>query len=293
MEFRCINERDIKTFEKYNKNNIRSIYNFITNYIWAGNGHLKICEKDNCLIILWDFGEKLYMQYPLGDSENKKTILEECAEYMRERNCRVIFNSLSEDEVIELKEFFPNKYLFDYDRDSSDYIYESEKLITLSGKKLHSKKNHINAFKRKYNFIYRRITENDIPECKELFMKWYGTKDTDDYFIKRSKDATFKLLDEFQKFGLIGGVIEVDEKLIACSIGEKIREDTALIHIEFADTNYQGSYAIMNQQFIENEWNDCKYINREEDMGDEGLRKAKESYQPIKLLNLYTAKEKL
>ena len=232
------------------------------------------------------------MQYPQGNSDKKKDIIRECCEYLKSRNNKAVFHSLNEEEILELKSYYPNDFLFEYDRNSSDYLYESEKLINLSGKKLHSKKNHVNSFKRKNDFIYRRMTYNDIDKCKELFMVWYNTKDTTDTFIIRSKDATFKLLEEYQNFGLIGGVIEVDGKIVACSIGERIREDTALIHIEFADINYQGSYAIMNQQFIENEWKDVKYINREEDMGEEGLRKAKESYQPLRLLKLYTAREK-
>ena len=134
------------------------------------------------------------------------------------------------------------------------------------------------------------MNPEDVPECKKLFEEWYSLKDEDSYSISSALDATFKLLDNMFSLNLIGGVIEVDGKIIACSIGEQISEDCAIIHIEFASKSYPGSYAIINQQFIENEWSKCQYINREEDMGDAGLRRAKESYQPIKLIETYTAK---
>ena len=185
--------------------------------------------------------------------------------------------------------FFGDEFIFDYDRDGSDYLYDSQKLISLSGKKLHSKKNHLNSFKRNHEFIYRSIKPEDIPNCKALFDLWYNEKEEITRLMPESKVATYKLLDNMHELGLKSGLIEIDGKVVACTVGEKATEDTALIHVEFADTSYNGSYAAINQQFAEREWSDMTYINREEDMGNEGLRKAKESYQPIKLLNSYKA----
>ncbi len=290
MEFHTISEKDKTLFEKYVKNDLRSSYSFITNYIWCTDSNVKISEFNDCLIILWELEGKVYMQYPQGNSENKKAVLQECCDYFDSINVLPNFRFLNEREVLELRELYSNTFTFGYDRDNCDYIYEAEKLITLSGKKLHSKKNHVNSFKKKNNFSYRRMEEKDIPECKKLFEEWYSSKESNSTFMKSALSATFKLLDSFISLGLIGGIIEIDGKIIACSIGEKV-DNSAIIHLEFADRNYQGSYAIINQQFCENEWSDCNFINREEDMGDEGLRKAKESYQPIKLLESYVAKK--
>lgn len=292
MEFHTINSADKWLYEKYVKGDMRSSYNFVTGYIWSGKDTVKICEKGGCLIILWDNEKGFGMQYPQGKSENKAELIKECCQYLEGRGKRPEFYFLNEADVLELKSIMPDTFVFDYDRDNCDYIYDSSKLISLSGKKLHSKKNHLNSFRRNYNFRYRRMLQSDIPDCKALFNTWYDEKNGDENYLEESKTATFKLLDNIDNLGLIGGVIEVEGKIIACSVGERISDDTALIHIEFADRNYSGSYATINQQFVEHEWSDCLYINREEDMGDEGLRRAKESYQPIKLINVYSAKLK-
>jgi len=288
LEFHTISLSDKYLFDKYLNNDPRSAYSFITNYIWCTKDNVKIAETSNCLVILWETKSGIYMQYPQG--QNTKEALEECCKYFDSIGITPDFRFLNEKEIMELRENFPQKFIFDYDRDNCDYVYETEKLISLSGKKLHSKKNHTNAFKRRNNFLYRRLCEADIPACKELFRLWFSEKDSDIEFTESAKKSTFTLLDNIEALNLVGGVIEVDGRIIACSVGEKATDDTAIIHVEFADRSFNGSYAIINQQFVSHEWQDTKFINREEDMGDDGLRKAKESYQPIKLLETYTAK---
>ncbi len=292
LDFRVISAADKPLFDKYNSKNQRSSYNFITNFIWSGEDKLKICVDDDFLFIFWDIGSHSRMLYPIGFGNDKRGAILKACNYMKKRGITPLFSSLLEEDVLELKELFPNIFLFDYDRNNSDYIYSSEKLINLSGKKLHSKKNRLNGFKRNYNYIYRNIEPKDISHCKKLFDLWYNEKDENTRLLPESKTATYKLLDNLNDFTLIGGLIEVDNEIVACTIGEKITADTALIHVEFANTAFNGSYAAINQQFVEHEWANVPYINREEDMGDEGLRRAKEAYQPIKLLNEYTAKLK-
>ena len=291
MEFRVINKSDIEIFKKYIVNNPCSSYNFVTCYAWCNDDNLKICEQDGFLYIMWDRSDRIRMLFPKGNGDIKKAILNAC-EYQKNRGFNPCFYSLDENDVITLKELFSNEFYYDYDRNNSDYIYESDKLITLSGKKLHSKKNHYNSFIKKHNFIYRELTDSDKPKCKDLFDDWYVLKDENARLLKQSRAATYKIIDNVGNFGLKGAVIEVDGEVIACSIGEAVTEDTALIHLEFANKNYAGIYSAINKLFVENEWNNYKFINREEDMGDEGLRKAKESYQPVKLINEYTAKLK-
>lgn len=289
LNFRVISLEDKSIFDEYNLDNQRSAYNFTTNFIWCGKDKLKICVEDDLLFILWDIGSHSRMLYPKGNGKDKKSAIIKASEYMKEKGLAPKFTHLSEEDVLEMKSFFGDEFIFDYDRDGSDYVYEAQKLISLSGKKLHSKKNHLNSFKRNYNFVYRNITPNDIPACKALFDLWYNDKEEITRLMPESRTATYKLLDNIDALGLIGGLIEVDGKVVACTVGEKITQDTALIHVEFADVSFGGSYAAINQQFVEQEWSDMTYINREEDMGNEGLRKAKESYQPIKLLNSYKA----
>ncbi len=289
MNFRKLEITDKHIFDRFikGKENLRSIYNFTTLYIWSGDGKVKIAVEDDVLYILWDFLEKSFMMYPISDGGDMKAAINKATEYLKGIGAVPRFRSLDANNVLELKALFPDSFLFDYDRDSSDYLYDAERLISLSGKKLHSKKNHYNAFQKNYNFTYRRITENDIDECKALFDLWYSDKDEGAKLLTESRGATFRLLDNLKTLDVVGGLLEVDSKIIACSVGERICKDTALIHVEFANTDYRGAYAAINREFVKNEWADCKYINREEDMGDEGLRRAKESYQPIGLVDLY------
>ncbi len=289
LDFKVISLCDKELFDKYLSNNVRSAYNFTTNYIWSGKDKLKISVEDDYLFILWDIGSHSRMLYPKGFGKNKKEAIGKACEFMKNMGVAPKFTHLSEEDVLEMKEMFSGEFRFEYDKNGSDYIYDTNKLISLSGKKLHSKKNHLNSFKRKNNFVYRRITSEDIPRCKELFELWYNDKEEITRLMPESREATYKLLDNLYELNLIGGLIEIEGKVVACTVGERLTSDTALIHVEFADTSYGGTYAAINQQFAEHEWSDTQFINREEDMGNEGLRKAKESYQPLKLLNAYTA----
>ena len=291
MEFRVIKESDKELFSKYIINNPCSSYNFITCYAWCNEDNLKICEQDGFLYIMWEGANKARMLFPKGNG-NLKDAINSCVKYLKSRNLKPYFAALSEDDVIKMKDLFGDEFYFDYDRNNSDYIYECEKLINLSGKKLHSNKNNYNSFVKKYNFTYRELTDADKTACKRLFDNWYTLKDENARLLKQSRAATYKIIDNVGKFGLKGAVIEIDGEIAACSVGEEISPDTVLIHLEFANRDYNGIYAAINKMFAQNEWKDYKYINREEDMGDLGLRRAKESYQPYKLLNEYTAKLK-
>lgn len=291
MEFKKIELNDKHVFDKFIKstNNQKSSYNFTTCYIWSGDGKVKIAYTENALYIMWDFGNKSFMLYPIVLSGDKRAAIEKAIEHLKSMGATPRFSCLSPNDVLELKGLFPDKFTYDYDRNNSDYLYESERLITLSGKKLHSKKNHYNAFTKSNNFVYRNIKDTDIDACKALFDMWYREKDENARLLSESKIATYKLLDNLKELEVTGGLLEVGGNIVACSVGEQITNDTALIHVEFANTEYRGAYAVINREFVKAEWRDCRYINREEDMGDEGLRRAKESYQPIALLDEYRA----
>lgn len=289
MEFRNITLSDKFIFDKFTANNQMSSYNFTTNYIWGQNGKIKIATDENALYILSEFSEKKSMLFPLCEEDYIEKAVTKATDFMKNLGITPKFYALNESAVLAVKKHFGTKFRIDYDRDNSDYIYETSKLINLSGKKLHSKKNHLNAFRRNYTAVYRSLKPEDTEQCKALFRLWYAEKTEPDEFLSLSQTATFTLLENFEKLGVCGAILEVDGKAIACSLGERIANNTALIHVEFANTEYIGSYAAINNEFLKNRFSDCTFVNREEDMGNEGLRKAKTSYQPLKLLNEYTA----
>lgn len=172
-------------------------------------------------------------------------------------------------------------------RRTFDYIYTSEKLINLKGKKLQSKRNHINRFNRENDWKY--VSLNDDPEmlqeCKRMHKEWYEINaESHDDSLKHDYITTKDFLNNFEVLGLRGGAIVTENGMAAFSLGAKLTNDTFIVHVEKAFADVHGAYTIMNQQFAEHEGAAYTYINREEDMGFESLRKAKMSYRPDILL---------
>lgn len=181
---------------------------------------------------------------------------------------------------------FPNEYEYHHERYNDEYIYLSEKLISLSGKKLQSKRNHINRFKLDNpNWEYFPLTSKaEFAECLKMLDKWEDLKDDVEKSLRYDYIATKLMLEYFDELNLVGGAIRVNGQIIAFTIGERLTSDCFVVHVEKAFGEINGAYTIINQQFIQHEASQFKYINREEDMGIESLRKAKMSYQPEILL---------
>jgi hypothetical protein len=169
------------------------------------------------------------------------------------------------------------------DRNTYDYLYTTEALLRLAGRKLHSKRNQLNQFLRKYQWTYQPLDQATVAECLELEAPWFNLKES----ASGENEAMLRLLGNFGQLGVTGGVIRVDGRIQALTVGEQLNRETALVHIEKANTDFDGIYAAINQQFISNQWPQMPYINREEDMGISGLRQVKLSYQPVRLIEKF------
>lgn len=176
-----------------------------------------------------------------------------------------------------------------FDRDNCDYIYSSVDLTGLSGKKYDGKRNHINKFKKLYDYEYEVLTSSHLEDCLRIMEDWCAERDCETHkgFYCEQK-ANIELLRNYDRIGCVGAIIKVDGKYEGFTVGEKLNSDTAVIHIEKANSHINGLYTMINQQFCEHEWGSVKYINREQDLGIEGLRKAKLSYHPLHMVNKYT-----
>jgi hypothetical protein len=187
----------------------------------------------------------------------------------------------------EINEAFPNTFQYQLDRDNDEYIYLSEKLIRLSGNKLQSKRNHINRFKKEnpdWNY-FPILSKEDLDDCSVMLDKWDNLNiDKAKRSLRYDYIATKIMIDNFHYLQLKGGAIKANGKIIAFTIGEQLTNNTFVIHVEKAFSDMNGAYTIINQQFAEHEASDFLYINREEDMGLDNLRKAKMSYYPHILL---------
>ncbi|MFH1238628.1 MAG: phosphatidylglycerol lysyltransferase domain-containing protein, partial [bacterium] len=163
-------------------------------------------------------------------------------------------------------------------------------LINLRGKKYDGKRNHLKKFKKKYSYNYCKLTPVHINGCLEVLDRWYSQHCEHwecSLSLLNEIAACRQALENYQLLGLKGGIIEVDKKIVAFSLGEKLNKNTAVIHFEKVDEDYQELAAVINQEYAAAECGNYQYINREEDLGEPGLRASKLSYHPAYLVDKY------
>lgn len=256
---------------------------FANALLWSRHYPVKFAIVENTLVFQSTGHGEAYT-YPAGAPEDVKKALDYLKKYTDERGLPFVLYHITEDQFTQLEEWYPGRFEIEFERDIADYIYESEKLISLSGKKLHAKRNHINKFKATHeNWSYETMTEDNLEECFQMALRWRNGNGCDEDSEKNAEMCvTLNSLRLFKELGLTGGLLRVDGKIVAFSLGEAINEDTFVVHIEKAYSEVEGAYTMINQQFVEHELvGHYKYVNREDDVGVEGLRKAKLSYKPV------------
>ncbi|EQB87070.1 hypothetical protein J2Z44_000822 [Clostridium punense] len=290
LNFQPLRLEDKPLFDKYLKPyKFKTCeYSFTSLFMWrkALDIHYAIF-KDMLIIRKLDFQGNYHMMEPLGyTKENLKEVVEALEEYKEKEGLGYLFKDAEESFVQDLKETFGDKLIVEEDRDNFDYIYSSEKLISLSGKKLHSKKNHYNNFIKNNTYRIEPITDELVCECIKAAREWCRKNDCKGYLLYELR-AIEEMLKSSHYLDFKGMVVYVNEKIAAFTIGEKVSEDLAIIHVEKADSNINGLYAFINKTFVENYFSEVPFINREQDLGIEGLRKAKLTYQPVRLESKY------
>lgn len=255
---------------------------FVNVYLWSRHYKVKFAVIEDALVFR-DEGDGFAFSYPAGKDEAVKKALEALMEYCRERKCPFRLYNVTEEHFAQLCGWFPDRFQIRYDRDAADYVYETEKLATLAGKKLHGKRNHINKFKALYpDWSYESLNDDNVEECFQMALKWRNQNGCNDDAEKNAEMCvTLNSLRLYKELGLRGGVLKIGEKIAAFSVGEPLCSDTFVVHIEKAFPDIEGAYPMINQQFVLHECMDYTYVNREEDTGAEGLRKAKLSYRPV------------
>ncbi|MDQ5983581.1 MAG: hypothetical protein RUMPE_00605 [Eubacteriales bacterium SKADARSKE-1] len=265
---------------------------FSSIFVWQDAFNTKILKYGDFLLKFYeDFEEKIY-GFPVGRGDLAE-IVNILIKDAGERNIPFVFGGITENKVKFLNEIMPDKFNFIEERDREDYIYNSENLINLKGKKYHSKRNHISKFNRLYKWSYEDISDNNTSACKEFIEKWFS----ENLALKRSdmsleKKALERAFSNYNELELVGGVIYIDGQIVALTMGEKINDEIFDVHFEKALLEYNGLYAAINNEFAKRRLYSYHYINREEDMGIPGLRKVKSSYHPVVLLKRYRAEYK-
>ena len=293
LEFQPVRLEDKATIDSYLKPHALECSEFtFTNFIiWGQDNKIQWAQHNDVLYIRLQFGmHPPFLFPPIPKSFNadySAAILEAC-KYFDSIGVMPRFRSVS-GPFVELFRNYCSMMTLVPDRNTFDYVYRTEDLIALKGRKYHAKRNHINQFESQYAFTYRPLTPDMTDECMNLYLSWLQEKDVNEPGILGEMKAIRFLLPNMCALGVVGGSIYAGDKLVAFTMGEQTREDMAVIHIEKADASYVGLYAAINQQFVIHEWKDILYVNREEDMGIPGMRKAKLSYYPAKLLEKYDA----
>jgi len=263
-------------------------YSFTSLYIWKDACDIQYTIYKEALIIKKkDFDGNYHFMQPLGYAkEDLEEIIEKLKTYREENDMKYLFKDLEESFIEEFNALLNanNEFCVKEDRDNFDYLYEAEKLMTFSGKKLHSKRNHYNSFTRTYNYEVVEINdEKVIEDVKIAAEKWYEETDEKDIKLYYELLAIKDIVNNMKFLNLKGVAVYVDGILAAFSIGESLNDKLAIIHIEKGDTNINGIYSFIAKTLVDECFSDAEIINREQDLGIEGLRKSKMSYYPLKL----------
>jgi uncharacterized protein len=174
------------------------------------------------------------------------------------------------------------------DRDNWDYVYDAEEIINLHGNKYRQNRRWLNKFLESYEYEFQTLTEETVEKTKELQLEWCILRECeDDEGLEQEHEAIYEALDNFRTLGFTGAVICIDGGCAAYTFGEMLKPDTLVIHVEKAHMKYHGGYQAINNLFLKNCFPNVKYVNREQDLGVDGLRKAKESYKPIYMVKKY------
>lgn len=267
-------------------------FTFANMIIWGVSYSPAYCIIDGMLCIISQPDEEKYFNFPLGSGDEKQ-VIDKLMAYAQQQNIPFKMINITEEMKAKLEAFYPNKFKFSFSEDYSDYLYNTDDLLYLQGKRYQPKRNHINKFKRLHpDYTYNSMTVNDVEDCFEMHSRWakeHCKHDKENETLEYETCATRKALFLFEQLGLKGGVLRVKGKVVAFTLGQPINNHTFDICIEKALSEYEGAYPMINQLFLEDQVSNYNFVNREEDLGEEGLRKAKLSYYPVKRIAKYGA----
>lgn len=273
-------------------------YCFATLYLWQHVYKTRYYIGDDFAVIMAENEGDIFSILPLATKEKLPEVIDFVIKYFVKEGKRVCFRGVTKEVVEVLNENYPEQFEYTEERDLFDYVYDGESLRTLAGKKNQKKRNHLNYFLKEFEgrYEYKLLNEENFNECLELLKEWTLSKEENDEIDEGIDDEYIGIKKIFKDYELlkdklkIAGVY-VDNKLEAFTIGELINPNMALVHIEKANHNIRGLYQYINQQFILNEFPEVEFVNREEDLGIPGLRKAKLSYHPVRFVEKYTVRE--
>ena len=257
-------------------------YSFVNLYLW---GRQKAALVENTLVFFSQFNRKSVYLFPVGCTD-KKPALDAVIADAKERGipCRLV--GLTHDDCALLEQLYPGQLHYHFDRDSFDYVYDINDLADLKGKKYQRKRNHLNRFKlQRPDYTLAPITDENTPAVREFVERWYATRQENDPHadFRMEQVALFKALEQRKNLGMEGLILTDGGQILAMTLGSFLSDTTFDVHFEKALDTADGAYPAINSGFanyLREKYPQLLYLNREDDMGLEGLRKAKLSYYP-------------
>ncbi len=260
-------------------------YNFSNLFLW---GRQKATFHEGNLAFFCQFNRRSVYLFPLG--KNIKPTLDAIISDARKRGIPCRLTSLSQEDQANLEAWYPGQFYFQPDRDSFDYIYPIEALAELKGKKLQRKRNHCNRFYLLHpGYTLSPITDENTPQVLAFVEQWYiqrkAADPTASFHLEQT--AINKALLHRQALGMEGLILKDKGNILAITLGSMLSNDTFDVQFEKAAEGYDGAYAVINREFaryLHEKYPNLKWLNREDDLGIEGLRQAKLSYCPDRLI---------
>lgn len=265
-------------------------YSFVNLYCW---GRQRMAFPFESATFFSQFDRRSVYLFPTGN--DRKQTLDAIIHDASVRGIPCRLTGLNAQDCQLLENLYPGRFRFHTDRDSFDYIYTVDELADLTGKKYQKKRNHLNKFYLQHpEAVMEPVTQENLPQVRQMVEQWYALRQqqdpTQDFHMERA--AIGKALSFMDALGLEGLLLRVDGQVVAMTLGSALTTQTFDIHFEKALDRYDGAYAVINREFaryLRQKYPNLKWLNREDDMGLEGLRKAKLSYQPALLLEKYWA----
>ena len=295
IEFRDLKLEDkelINTyFRKGQYNN--SECTFTNMFIWRECYAVQWAIVDGLLVVKPGQADDSWILPPFGDYAacDPKAVLLKVRDYFAALGKPLMLRAVTESIKTVLEETCPGMFELEEERDLEDYLYNGDDLRELKGRKYHSKRNHLSNFRENYpDYEYQPLTADMLEDVWEYINLWCKQKECSGKFspgLICEKQAIREALDHFGELDYKGAVIRLNGQIEAFTMGEKINDETVVIHVEKANGTINGLYSAINQEFLLHQWPDVAFVNREEDTGDEGLRKAKMSYHPVALVKKY------
>lgn len=283
LQFKEITLQDRSLIESYILTSKRRNcdLSFTNLFSWRFLYKTEFAIADGYLLIRFWAGEKLVYMMPVGEGD-LANILQLLINDAAAQGSKLSLLGICVDMQETIEEVMPGCFTFTSDRDYSDYIYLRSDLTTLVGKKYQPKRNHLNKFKKNYpDYQFKPLTPDLVPTCLELEEKWCKANNCAERAeLADERKSMIVALQNMEELAISGGLLYVNNEIVAFTYGGPINEQTWDVCVEKADTEIDGSYAMINYEYANSIPEQYIYINREEDLGLEGLRKAKLSYHP-------------